>query len=190
MKVGVVALQGDVREHIRALSSAGAVAIEVRHEDELSGVDGLVIPGGESTTIGKLLDRFGLLEPLRARAEAGMPLFGTCAGAILMASEVLGPHEAPHILGVLDISVTRNAYGRQVDSFETDLAIEGIDGAVRVAFIRAPVIERVGKGVDVLAEHEGKPVLVRRGHLLAATFHPEIADEDRVHQVFVNAMES
>jgi pyridoxal 5'-phosphate synthase pdxT subunit len=190
MKVGVLALQGDVREHLRALGRAGAVGSEVRNEAELADVDGIVLPGGESTTIGKLLDRFRLLEPLRRRVEDGMAVFGTCAGAILMAREVLGKEEAPHRLGVLEISVTRNAYGRQVDSFETDLEISGIDGRARVAFIRAPVIERVGPDVEVLAEHEGKPVLVRQDRLLAATFHPEIAGEDRVHEMFVRLMES
>ena len=190
MKVGVLALQGDVREHLRALVAVGATGIEVRREHELADVDGLILPGGESTTIGKLLDRFGLLEPLRRRAEEGMPMFGTCAGTILMAREVLGKEDAPHRLGVLDISVTRNAYGRQVDSFETDLVIEGIKGPARAAFIRAPVIERTGSGVEILAVHEGWPVLVRQGHLLASTFHPEIAGEDRVHEMFVRGMES
>jgi pyridoxal 5'-phosphate synthase pdxT subunit len=189
MKVGVLALQGDVREHLRALDSVGVVGVEVRHESELADVGGLILPGGESTTIGKLLDRFGLLAPLKERAEHGMPIFGTCAGAILMANEILGPQDAPHRLAVIDISVARNAYGRQVDSFETDLSVEGLETPARVAFIRAPIIERVGSDVEVLASHEGKPVLVRQGKLLAATFHPEVAGEDRVHEMFVSWME-
>ena len=185
VKLGVLALQGDVREHMRALEDAGATPVEVRYTDELQSVDGLVVPGGESTTIGKLLDRFGLLEALRTRAEEGMPLYGTCAGAILMARTVVGREDAPLRLGVMDMSVRRNAYGRQVDSFETDLVIEGLDGGFRAVFIRAPVIEEVGPQVEVLATHRGVPVLVREGPLLASTFHPEMTGDNRVHELFV-----
>src|SRR5687768_2506929 len=167
MKVGVLSLQGDVREHATALEAAGATAIAVRYSDELAGVDALVLPGGESTTIGKLLDRFGLLEPLTDRARSGMPLYGTCAGAILLASRILGVQDAPHRVGVMDISVRRNAYGRQVDSFETDLDIDGLDQRFRAVFIRAPSIEEVGDDVDILATHDGGPVLVRQANLLA-----------------------
>jgi 5'-phosphate synthase pdxT subunit len=190
MKIGVLALQGDVREHMRALESAGATPIEIRYPNEVADVDAVVMPGGESTTIGKLLDRFGLLEPLTERARSGMPLYGTCAGAILMASAVTGDHDAPHRVGLMDISVRRNAYGRQVDSFEADLAIEGVDAPFRAVFIRAPSIEEVGAGVEVLAVHDGRPVLVRQGGLLASTFHPEMTGDNRVHELFLEMLES
>lgn len=184
MKVGVLALQGDVREHARALEAVGATPIEVRTEAELAAVDGLIIPGGESTTIGKLLERFGLLDPLRERART-MPVYGTCAGLILMAARVSGPHEAPIRLNLLDVSVARNAYGRQVDSFETLVGVTGLDNAFPAVFIRAPVIDEVGEDVEVLASHEGYPVLVRQGHLLASSFHPEMTGDDRLHRLFV-----
>ncbi|HEU4487989.1 MAG TPA: pyridoxal 5'-phosphate synthase glutaminase subunit PdxT [Actinomycetota bacterium] len=185
MKVGVLGLQGDVAEHVTALERAGATAVVVKRADELGSVDGLVIPGGESTTIGKLLSRFGLLAPLHARVEAGMPVFGTCAGLILMATEVVGAADAPHRLGVLDVSVRRNAYGRQVDSFEAEIDVVGVERPVRVAFIRAPAIERTGPGVEVLARWEGSPVLVRQGARLACSFHPEITGEPAIHRTFV-----
>ena len=184
MKVGVLGLQGDVREHVRALTSAGATPVVVKKAEELAEVQGLVLPGGESTTIGKLLDRFGILAPLRERAENGFPLYGTCAGLILMAAEVVGGHDAPHRLGTLDVSVRRNAYGRQVDSFETDLETENL-GVLRGVFIRAPSIERVGGAVEVLARYEDQPVLVRQGSMLASSFHPEMAGEDKVHSLFL-----
>jgi pyridoxal 5'-phosphate synthase pdxT subunit len=185
VKVGVLGLQGDVREHLRALEGAGAASAVVKRTDELADVDALVIPGGESTTIGKLLYRFQLLEPLRGRVEDGMPVFGTCAGLILLAREVLGDQDAPHRIGALDIGVRRNGYGRQVDSFEAELDVDGIDGPVLAVFIRAPVIERVGTDVEVLATCDDRPVIVRQGNLLASTFHPEIAGDDRVHGLFV-----
>lgn len=188
MKVGVLGLQGDVREHVAALTTAGVTPIVVKKPAELEDVDALVLPGGESTTIGKLLDRFELLEPLRDRAAGGMPLFGTCAGMILMAKEITGRQEAPHRLGLMDIVVRRNGYGRQVDSFETDLDVESLDEPVRAVFIRAPVVESVGDGVEVLASVDGVPVLVRQGHLLAASFHPEMAGETRVHEMFVSSI--
>ncbi len=185
MKIGVLALQGDVREHVRAIEQSGATAIAVKHTDQIDAVDGCILPGGESTTIGKLLDRFGLLEPLADRARSGMPLYGTCAGAILMATEIVGREDAPHRLAVMAMTVERNAYGRQIDSFETDLDVSGLEGDFRAVFIRAPVIEAVGDGVEVLATVDGKPVLVRQGHLLASTFHPEMTDDHRVHDLFV-----
>lgn len=185
MKIGVLGLQGDVREHERALRKAGASPVVVKHAEQLSEVEGLVIPGGESTTIGKLLDRFALLEPLRERAAAGMPLYGTCAGLILMASEIAGDDDAPHRLDLLDVTVTRNAYGRQVDSFETDLDVDGLDDSFRAVFIRAPIIERMGETVSVLASCEDRPVLVRQGRLLGSTFHPEMTGDGRLHQLFV-----
>ena len=186
MKVGVLALQGDVREHARSLNEAGCVAVPVKRADQLASVDALILPGGESTTIGKLLDRYELLEPLRRRVSEGMPLYGTCAGAILMAREIVGAQEAPHRLAVMDISVRRNAYGRQVDSFEADLDVSGLAGGFRAVFIRAPVIERAGPEVEVLAEVDGHPVLVRQGRLMASTFHPEMTPDARLHEMFLN----
>ncbi|HEX2241341.1 MAG TPA: pyridoxal 5'-phosphate synthase glutaminase subunit PdxT [Actinomycetota bacterium] len=192
MKIGVLGLQGDVREHQRALETAGASPVLVKHAAELNDVDALVIPGGESTTIGKLLDRFALLDPLRERVASGMPVYGTCAGLILMAAEVVldefavgNPHDAPHRLGSMDVAVTRNAYGRQVDSFETDLDIAGLDEPFRAVFIRAPTIERTGADVEVLATFEDRPVLVRQRNMLASTFHPEMTGDARVHELFI-----
>ncbi len=186
MKVGVLGLQGDVREHVRALEAVGASASVVKRPDQLAAVDALVLPGGESTTIGKLLDRYELIEPLRGRVADGMPLYGTCAGAILMARDIVGDQDAPHRLGVLDVVVRRNAYGRQLDSFEADLPIEGLAEDFRAVFIRAPMIESCGDDVEVLAVVEGRPVLVRQGRLLASTFHPEMTADARVHDMFVN----
>jgi 5'-phosphate synthase pdxT subunit len=186
MKIGVLALQGDVREHVRALEETGAAAVTVRRSYELDSVDGLIVPGGESTTIGKLLDRFELLEPIKERAAAGMPLWGTCAGLILMADEVSGREDAPHRFRLLDVVVARNAYGRQTESFETDLDVEGLDEPFRAVFIRAPVIESAGPDVEVLASFDGKPVLVRSGSLLASSFHPEMTGDCRVHEMFVD----
>ncbi|MFN2588147.1 MAG: pyridoxal 5'-phosphate synthase glutaminase subunit PdxT [Actinomycetota bacterium] len=183
--MGVLGLQGDFREHAHALEAAGVTPLVVRRPEEVAGIDGLVIPGGESTTIGKLLDRFGLLEPLRERAGEGMPLYGTCAGLILMASDVAGPQDAAHRLGVMDVTVRRNGYGRQVDSFEADLEVDGLDALFRAVFIRAPVVERAGDGVEVLASLDGRPVLVREGRMLGSAFHPEMTGDNRVHSMFV-----
>jgi 5'-phosphate synthase pdxT subunit len=185
MKVGVLALQGDVREHERALDAAGGTPVAIRYPDQIAGVDAIVMPGGESTTIGKLLDRFRLLGPLTERARSGMPLYGTCAGAILMARDIVGDEDAPHRLRVMDMAVRRNAYGRQVDSFESDLQIGGLDEPFRAVFIRAPSIDSVGEDVEVLATQGGTPVLVRQGHLLASTFHPEMTGDNRVHELFL-----
>ncbi len=189
MKVGVLGLQGDVREHLRALAEVGATASVVKRVDQLDAVDALVMPGGESTTIGKLLDLYGLIEALRERVASEMPLYGTCAGAILMADRIVGPQDAPQRLGVMDIAVRRNAYGRQVDSFEADLEVAGLGGPFRAVFIRAPAIEEVGDDVEVLAEVDGDPVLVRQGSLLASTFHPEMTSDARVHELFVKLVE-
>ena len=183
MKAGVLAIQGDVREHVAMLERAGASVIQVRHHHELESVDALILPGGESTTIGKLLDRFDLLEPLRARVKEGLPIFGTCAGLILLADEVVGRDAAPLRIGGLDVTVERNAYGRQRDSFEADVAVEGLGTPVRAAFIRAPVIERTGQEVEVLASWEERPVLVRQGNILASSFHPEVTGDDRLHRM-------
>jgi pyridoxal 5'-phosphate synthase pdxT subunit len=185
LKIGVLALQGDAREHMSALESAGATPREVRTLAQLDEVDALVVPGGESTTIGKLLDRFELLEPLKERAHDGMPLFGTCAGLILMANEIVGGQDAPHRLDVMDIGVRRNAYGRQVDSFESELDVDGLDGPFTAVFIRAPVVERVGDEVEVLATSDDVPVLVRQRNLVASSFHPEMTGDARLHELFV-----
>lgn len=187
IKAGILALQGDVREHRIMLEGAGATVIEVRHRHELDAVDALVLPGGESTTIGKLLDRFGLLGPLSERVASGLPVYGTCAGLILLADEVVGRHEAPARIGGLDVTVRRNAYGRQVDSFEAEVPISGLQESVRAAFIRAPVVERTGQDVEVLASWEGRPVVVRQGSILASTFHPEVAGDDRLHRMVLEA---
>jgi 5'-phosphate synthase pdxT subunit len=181
IKAGVLAIQGDVREHLLMFELAGATAVDVRRREELESVDALVIPGGESTTIGKLLDRFELLDPLRRRIAEGLPVYGTCAGLILLADEVVGRDEAPFLVGGLDVTVRRNAYGRQVDSFEAVVPVEALGGAVQAAFIRAPVVERVGQDVEVLASWEDHPVLVRQGRILASTFHPEVAGDHRLH---------
>jgi len=186
LKIGVLALQGDTREHLSALESAGSTPVEVKTPVQLAGVDALVLPGGESTTIGKLLDRFELLGPLRQRANNGMPLFGTCAGLILMANETVGGQGAPHRLGVMDVSVRRNAYGRQVDSFEKELEVKGLEGSFTAVFIRAPVVERVGANVEVLATCDDTPVLVRQGNLVASSFHPEMTGDARLHDMFVS----
>ena len=178
MKAGVLALQGDFREHAVMLAEAGATPVEVRNAAQLADVECLVIPGGESTTISKLARAFGLVAPIRARAAGGMPILGTCAGMILMARRVEGLEP---LLELVDIGVQRNAYGRQVDSFEADLAVGGIDHRVRGVFIRAPRITDVGPDVTVLAEHEGTPVLVEQGRMLVASFHPELAGESALH---------
>jgi 5'-phosphate synthase pdxT subunit len=184
-RVGVLAFQGDVREHLRALREVGAGPVEVRDLERLGQVDGLVIPGGESTVIGKLAARYGLIGPLRERARAGLPVFGTCAGMILLAREVEGPPQ--DLLGVLDVRVRRNAFGRQVASFEAEVDVKGLDGGpVPAAFIRAPWVEVAGPGVEVLAEVDGRVVAVRQGDLLATAFHPELTGERRLHRWFVD----
>ena len=193
-RIGVLALQGDVREHARALLEVGAQAVPVRRPEELAAIDGLVLPGGESTTIGKLLDLFGLLEPLRARVRDGLPVYGSCAGMILLADEVLDSRPDQQTVGGLDIAVRRNAFGRQVASFETDLPLVGV-GDVHAVFIRAPWVERTGDGVEVLATVPaggvagGKVVAVRRGPLLATSFHPELTGDSRVHGLFVDMVQ-
>jgi pyridoxal 5'-phosphate synthase pdxT subunit len=189
--IGVLALQGDVREHLAALRAAGAEAVSVRRVEELAAVDGLVIPGGESTTMSRLLVVFELLEPLRARLRDGMPAYGSCAGMILLASEILDTRPDAECLSGIDITVRRNAFGRQVDSFEEDLDFLGVDGApMRAVFIRAPWVERVGEHVEVLATvpegpAAGRVVAVRQGAVLATSFHPEVTGDRRVHELFV-----
>ena len=179
MKVGILALQGDFREHGRVVASLGATPLEVRTLDELAGVDALIIPGGESTTIGKLARAYGLVEPIRDRAGGGMPMLGTCAGMIVMARRVEGGEP---LLDLVDVTVQRNAYGRQVESFEADVEVRGIPEPVRGVFIRAPQVDDVGPEVEVLAHHEGRPVVARQGNLVVASFHPELVGETRLHQ--------
>lgn len=186
----MLALQGDVREHLAALRACGANAVGVRREAELERVDGIVIPGGESTTISRLLQVFELLEPLRAALKAGLPAFGSCAGMIMLATEVLDTRPDAEHLDAIDITVRRNAFGRQVDSFETDLEYTGLADPVRAIFIRAPWVERVGVDVEVLASvpagpAAGRVVAVRQGPVLATSFHPEVGGDLRVHGTFV-----
>jgi pyridoxal 5'-phosphate synthase pdxT subunit len=187
--VGVLAMQGAFAEHATAVRRLGGEAREVRQVKHLDGIDSLIIPGGESTTISKLLVSTGLFEPIATRIGAGMPVFGTCAGMILLAAEITDGRPDQRSFSALNISVQRNGYGRQVDSFETDLEIEGIGGEpVHATFIRAPKVVEVGAGVSVLASHEGVPVVVASdgGRLLAASFHPELTPELRVHQLFLS----
>ena len=192
--IGVLALQGDVREHLAALDDSGADAVGVRRPEELDKVDGIVIPGGESTTMSRLLQVFELLDPLRERLRGGLPAYGSCAGMILLASEVLDTRPDAEHLGAIDMTVRRNAFGRQVDSFESDLEFEGIIGdPIRAVFIRAPWVERVGPGVEVLAqvpaaagEAAGRIVAVRLGSVIATSFHPEVTGDRRVHEMFVD----
>ena len=192
--VGVLALQGDVREHLAALSDCGVRALPVRRAAELDGVDALVLPGGESTTMSRLLETFELLEPVRARIAGGMPAYGSCAGMILLAREVLDGRADQRQLGGLDVVVRRNAFGRQVHSFETDLPVAGVPGGpVHAVFIRAPWVESVGPDVEVLATvplqpdapaAESRIVAVRQGMVLATAFHPELTGDGRVHRLF------
>jgi len=175
--VGVLALQGDFREHAAVFERLGADVVLVRKAGQLDGIDALVVPGGESTTIGKLADRFGLVEPMRDAIAAGLPTLGTCAGMIFLAAATTGPAQVQ--LSVLDVVVERNAFGRQAESFEADLEVEGFDDPVRAVFIRAPWITEVGEGVEVLAEVGGHPVVVRQGNVLATSFHPELIGDDR-----------
>jgi pyridoxal 5'-phosphate synthase pdxT subunit len=176
VRVGVLAVQGNFREHAAMLRRLGAEVVEVRKPEELDGLDGLVVPGGESTAIARLIDVYGLEGAIR---EFERPVLGTCAGLIMLDQEHLG---------LVDLTVRRNAYGRQVASFETDLALAGTDEPLRGVFIRAPRVEAVGPDVEVLAEHDGEPVLVRQGRFLAATFHPELTDDARVHELFLAAV--
>jgi 5'-phosphate synthase pdxT subunit len=188
-RLGVLALQGDTREHLAALRDAGADSVSVRRREELEAVDALVIPGGESTTMSHLLRELDLLEPLRKRLADGLPAYGACAGMILLASEILdagasGREALP--LGGIDITVRRNAFGRQVDSFEGDVEFSGFDQPVHAVFIRAPWVERVGGEVQVLARAAGHPVAVRQGPVLATAFHPEMTGDRRIHRLFVD----
>jgi 5'-phosphate synthase pdxT subunit len=185
-RIGVLALQGAFREHIQALQRLGAEAVPLRLPEELEDLDGVVLPGGESTTMDKLLRKYELQQPLQRRLRAGLPAMATCAGLILLADEVrdgLPDQESMHLLPV---TVRRNAYGRQPQSFEADLVLEGLDEPFRGVFIRAPLVERTRADVEVLGSVEGHPVAIRSGHILALTFHPELSGDDRLHQVFLD----
>jgi 5'-phosphate synthase pdxT subunit len=194
--VGVLALQGDVREHLRILDSLGAVGVSVRRETELAAVDGLVLPGGESTTIWKLAVAFDLLEPLRAAVKEGLPVYGSCAGMILLADRIADGIEGQQTIGGLDVLVRRNAFGGQLDSFETDLEAPELARSVpgqpehplRAVFIRAPWVEEVGPEVTVLARADDHVVAVRQGPLMATSFHPELTHDDRVHRYFLDVV--
>jgi 5'-phosphate synthase pdxT subunit len=203
VKVGILALQGDVREHAAVLADLGADPVEVRSPQELAGIDALILPGGESTTMSMLLESSGLFAPIADRLAEGMPAFGTCAGMILLATEVLDGRGDQRCFGAIDLSVRRNAFGRQVESFESDLEVGEVSGGpMRAVFIRAPVVERAGPGVEVLASvsrpareagprtqpvgAETQPVVCRRGGVLVAAFHPELAGDWRLHELFLS----
>lgn len=193
--IGVLALQGDVAEHMRALEESGARAVSVRRERELDGLDGLIIPGGESTAISNLLVSFGLYEPLKKRIDAGLPVWGTCAGMIMLASEILDGRADQKSFSAMDITVRRNAFGRQVDSYEEDLDVRGVEGGpFHAVFIRAPWVERIGEGVEVLARAGNDPagpvVAVRSGVVMATSFHPEVGGDHRMHDLFVSMCQS
>jgi pyridoxal 5'-phosphate synthase pdxT subunit len=183
--IGVLSLQGAFRAHIQALTDLGVAARDVRTPVHLEGVDGLVMPGGESTTMSRLLTSSGLFDQIKARASEGMPIFGTCAGMILLATEVLDGRPDQRSFGAIDLSVQRNGYGRQLDSFETELDVAGLDAPFHGVFIRAPLVTATGDAVEVLAAHEGVPVLVRQGLVMAASFHPELTADNRLHERFI-----
>ena len=191
MKVGVLSLQGDVREHVSALIACGIDPIEVRRESELAEIDALVLPGGESTTIAQLSEIFGIFEPIKKRIAEGMPTYGSCAGMIMLADHIVAAKDGQETFGGIDITVRRNAFGRQVDSFESDISAPAFSKSpIRAIFIRAPWVEKVGKNVEVLASYEGAggeshPVAVRQGRLLATAFHPEITEDHSVHRYFL-----
>jgi 5'-phosphate synthase pdxT subunit len=186
MKVGVLGLQGDFREHLLVLKRLGVEGRDVRTREDLKDVDALIIPGGESTTLARLMEKSGLDQALQERHRHGMPLYGSCAGMILLAKEIV--ENKPRSLGLMDITVSRNAYGRQADSFEADLQIKNI-GAFHAVFIRAPKITRSGPHVEVLAEHDGVPVFARQGNVLVSSFHPELTDDTRIHEYFLHMVE-
>lgn len=184
--VGVLALQGAFAAHQRVLAELGAETRQVRIANDLDAVDALVMPGGESTTMSMLLETTGLFDPIARRVADHMPVFGTCAGMILLATDVLDGRPDQRRFGAIHVSVRRNGYGRQVDSFESDIEVEGLDGPLHAVFIRAPKVESVGPGVRVLARHEGVPVLAREGAVLVASFHPELTDDHRLHAAFLD----
>jgi pyridoxal 5'-phosphate synthase pdxT subunit len=183
-RVGVLALQGAVREHIRSVEACEAEAIAVKWPKDLENLDALILPGGESTTMRRLIDRYGLMEPLQKFAASGKPMFGTCAGLILLAGEIIG-YDEPH-LGVMDIVVERNSFGRQIDSFEAELSIKGVEGLFEAVFIRAPHIVDVGPDTEVLCEYGGKIVMARNGQFLGCSFHPELTENHRIMEYFLS----
>ena len=182
MKIGVLALQGNFKEHIEMLKKCSVETKEIRMPSDLDDCDGLIIPGGESTTIGKLMRKYKLDRKIKNKHNKGMPIFGTCAGAILLANEITDSKQPK--LGLMDISIERNSYGRQIDSFEADIEINSL-GRFKGIFIRAPVIKKIYNGVEVLSEHDGEAILVKNGTILAATFHPELTDDVKVHNLFI-----
>lgn len=188
VKVGVLALQGAVREHIRALEAAGAEAVQIKRVEQLAEIDGLVFPGGESTTMRRLIDKYSFFEPLKEFGKSGKPIFGTCAGLILMANKLAGQEDAH--LGLINMTVERNAFGRQVDSFEASLMITDVADDYIGVFIRAPRILEVGNNVEIICKHQGKIVAVRQDHYLACSFHPELTDDHRMHEYFVKMVEA
>lgn len=191
MPIGVLALQGDFREHIATLNSLEQDSIEVRTLEQLEECSGLIIPGGESTVIQKLAVAYDLYEPIKKKIQEGFPVFGTCAGLIMLANRILDGIDGQFGFGGLDVAVRRNAFGNQLDSFETDLKFAGIGTSVHAAFIRAPIVEEVGAGVDVLAKlDDGRVVAVRQGNLLGISFHPEVTGENRIHKVFIDIVNS
>lgn len=182
-KIGVLGLQGAVREHVRSIERNGAEAIVVKQPEQLQELDGLILPGGESTTMRRLIDRYGFMEPLRAFGESGRPMFGTCAGLILLAGEVIG-YEEPH-LGLMNIGVERNSFGRQKESFEANLVIKDVAEDYNAVFIRAPHIVSAGEGTEVLAKCDGRIVAARDGQYLGCSFHPELTDDHRITAYFI-----
>lgn len=186
MRVGILALQGAVAEHIRSVEAAGAEGIAIKHPEQLEEIDGLIIPGGESTTIGKLMRKYNFIEAIRSFSKQGKPVFGTCAGLIVMAKEIEGGEEAH--LKLMDIKVSRNAFGRQRESFETDLDVKGLEEPVRAVFIRAPLITEVGEGVEILSTYNGEIVTAREGHLLVSSYHPELTEDYALHSYFLKMM--
>ncbi|GIQ68943.1 pyridoxal 5'-phosphate synthase glutaminase subunit PdxT [Xylanibacillus composti] len=183
MKIGVLALQGAVAEHIRMLEKAGAEGVPVKRTEQLKDLQGMIIPGGESTTIGKLMRTYGFIEAIREFSAQGKPVFGTCAGLIVIAKDIEGQEETH--LGLMDIKVQRNAFGRQRESFEADLPIQGFNQSIRAVFIRAPLIKEVGRNVEVLCSVNDEVVAAREGHLLACSFHPELTDDSSLHEYFL-----
>jgi 5'-phosphate synthase pdxT subunit len=187
LKIGILALQGAVREHSRQIEELGCEVILVKSVEDLKGIKGLVLPGGESTTMRKLLDRYDLLEPIRAMADKGIPMFGTCAGLILLAKKIVG-YDSPH-LGLMDVVVERNSFGRQVNSFEVDLSVQGVGADIPAVFIRAPHIVSAGENVEILAKHEERIVLAREGQFLGCSFHPELTEDSRIMKYFIEMVQ-
>jgi len=190
VKVGVLALQGAFGLHVKALERLGIDAIEVRSLENFDASEALIIPGGESTTMSFLLESSGIFDSLRERSVEGMPILGTCAGMILLSSKITDGRSDQKPLNLMGIEIRRNGYGRQIDSFESDLSIEGFDGSFRGIFIRAPLVEAVSEEVEVLAEVNGRPVMCRQGSIIATSFHPELADDDRIHAEFLEMVSS